>query len=182
MSVVFPEHARKRIPSIISRYPEKRAALLPLLWLVQEEHGYVSEEAMTEVAALLDLTPPQVYQTISFYTMYNPKPIGRFHLQVCRSLMCALVGAEDLMRWIDAKLGIKAGETTTDNLFTLKQVECLASCATGPMMQVNDDYYEALTQDKLNRILDDLKREGRCPLASGPFLVPNNSRGGESKG
>jgi|SRR5438552_7973896 len=180
MSSVLPEPVRKKIPGIISRYPEKRAALLPLLWLVQEEHGFVSEEAMTEVAALLDLTPPQVYQTISFYTMFNPKPIGKFHLQVCRSLMCALVGAQDLMRWIDAKLGIKIGETTPDNLFTLKQVECLGSCATGPMMQVNDDYYESLTRDKLNRILDDLKREGRCPLASGPFLVPQAKMGSES--
>ena len=173
MNSVFPEAVREKIPAIINRYAQKRAALLPLLWLVQEEHGYVSEEAMTEVAALLDLTPPQVFQTISFYTMYNPKPIGKFHVQVCRSLMCALVGSEDVMRWISAKLGIKAGETTADNLFTLKQVECLGSCATGPMMQVNDDYYESLTQEKLNRILDDLKREGRCPLASGAFIVPS---------
>ena len=172
MTSVFPEAARDKIPRIINRYPQKRAALLPLLWLVQEAHGYVSEEAMNEVAALLDLTPPQVFQTISFYTMYNPKPIGKFHVQVCRSLMCALVGSEELMLWISAKLGIKAGETTADNLFTLKQVECLASCATGPMMQINDDYYEALTQEKLNRILEDLKRDGRCPLASGPFQVP----------
>jgi NADH-quinone oxidoreductase subunit E len=172
MKSVFSETARQRIPNIIARYPEKRAALLPLLWIAQEEHGYVSEEAMTEVAALLDLTPPQVFQTISFYTMYNTKPIGRFHIQVCRSLMCALVGTEDLLRWIEAKLGIKPGETTADKLFTLKQVECLASCATGPMMQINDDYYESLTQDKVNRILEDLKREGRSPLASGPFLVP----------
>jgi len=172
MSSVFSGQARQKIPGIIARYPEKRAALLPLLWLVQEEQGYVSEEAMTEVAALLDLTPSQVFQTISFYTMYNPKPIGKFHIQVCRSLMCALVGAENLMHWIDAKLGIKPGETTPDSLFTLKQVECLASCGTGPMMQINDDYYESLTQEKVNRILDDLKRDGRCLLASGPFLVP----------
>jgi NADH-quinone oxidoreductase subunit E len=180
MSSVFPHEVKDKIPGIISRYPQKRAALLPLLWMVQEAHGYVSEEAMNEVAALLDLTPPQVFQTISFYTMYNPKPVGRFHVQVCRSLMCALVGSDDVMCWISAKLGIKSGETTADNLFTLKQVECLASCATGPMMQVNDDYYESLTEEKLDRILDDLKREGRCPLASGPFLVPapNAQEGG----
>jgi NADH-quinone oxidoreductase subunit E len=172
MKSVFSESAHKRIPAIIARYPQKRAALLPLLWIVQEEHGYVSEEAMTEVASLLDLTPPEVFQTISFYTMYNTKPIGKFHIQVCRSLMCALVGTDNVMRWIEAKLGIKLGETTPDKLFTLKQVECLASCATGPMMQINDDYYESLTQDKVTRILDDLKREGRSSLASGPFLVP----------
>ena len=166
------ERHKEKISEILARYPNKRAALLPLLWLVQEDLGYVPEDAMAEVAALLDLTPPQVYQTISFYTMYNPKPIGKFHLQVCRSLMCGLVGAEDLMRWIEAKIGIRTDESTSDRLFTLKQVECLGSCATGPVMQVNDDYYESLTQDKLNRILDDLKREGRCALASGPFLTP----------
>jgi NADH-quinone oxidoreductase subunit E len=180
MTSVFSEENSRRIPGIIARYPEKRAALLPLLWMVQEEHGYVSEQGMTEVARLLDLTPPQVFQTISFYTMYNTKPIAKFHIQVCRSLMCALIGTNDLLRWIRAKLGIKPGETTPDQLFTLTQVECLASCATGPMMQINEDYYEALTQDKLNRILDDLKREGRCPLASGPFLVPE-ANGTEKK-
>ena len=172
MRSIFSAEARQRIPDVIARYPEKRAALLPLLWMVQEEHGYVSEEAMTEIAQILGLTPPQVYQTISFYTMYNLKPIGRFHIQVCRSLMCALVGTEDLMRWIETKLDIKTGETTVDKQFTLKQVECLASCGTGPMMQINDDYYESLTEEKVSRILDDLRRDGRCPLASGPFLVP----------
>jgi NADH-quinone oxidoreductase subunit E len=172
MKSIFSEAARQRIPTIIARYPVKRAALLPLLWVVQEEHGYISEEAMAEVAGLLDLTPPQVFQTISFYTMYNTKPIGKFHIQVCRSLMCALVGTGDVMRWIRAKLGIRPGETTPDKLFTLKQVECLASCATGPMMQINDDYYESLSQEKVDRILDDLKREGRSSLASGPFIVP----------
>jgi NADH-quinone oxidoreductase E subunit len=172
MSSVFSEPAKRRIPGIIARYPEKRAALLPLLWIAQEEQGHVSEEAMIEVAGLLGLTPPQVYQTISFYTMYNSKPIGKFHIQVCRSLMCALVGSATVMRQIEAKLGIKEGETTPDKLFTLKQVECLASCGTGPMMQINDEYYEQLTPEKVNRILDDLKRDGRCPLASGPFMVP----------
>src|SRR5438309_5078451 len=112
--------------------------------------------------------------------MTNQMMTGKFHLQVCQSLMSALVGAKDLMRWIDTKLCIKIGETTPDNLFTLKQVECLGSCATGPMMQVNDDYYESLTRDKLNRVLDDLKRDGRCPLASGPFLVPQATMGSES--
>src|SRR5205823_12311883 len=119
------EKHKHKIADIISQYPDKRAALLPVLWLVQEEHGFVSEEAMTEVAALLDLTPPQVYQTISFYTMFNPKPIGKFHLQVCRSLICALVGAQDLMRSIDPQLGITTGETTPDTLFTWKPAQSL---------------------------------------------------------
>ena len=172
MTSVFPEQARQRIPGIIARYAEKRAALLPLLWLAQEEHGYVSEEAMREIAGLLGLTPPQVYETVTFYTMYNRRPIGKYHIQVCRSLMCALVGTENLLAWIHAKLGIKTGQATSDRLFTLSQVECLGSCGTGPMMQVNDDYYEQLTEDKVHRILDDLKRDGKCALASGPFMFP----------
>src|SRR3989442_3458787 len=104
--------------------------------------------------------------------MLNRQPIGKFHIQVCHSLMCALVGTEQLLGWIHAKLGIKPGQTTPDGLFTLSQVECLASCGTGPMMQVNDDYFEQLTQEKLNRILNDLKRDGKSSLASGPFMFP----------
>ena len=172
MKSVFSEQARQRIPGIIARYPEKRAALLPLLWLAHDERGYVSEEAMREVAGLLGLTPPQVFETVTFYTMYNRRPIGKYHIQVCRSLMCALVGTADLLGWIQAKLDIKPGQTTPDSLFTLTQVECLGSCGTGPMMQVNDDYYEQLTRDKVNRILDDLKHDGKCPLATGPFMFP----------
>jgi len=172
VSSVFSKAAQERIPGIIARYPEKRAALLPLLWLAQEEQRYVSEEAMKEIAGLLHLTPPQVYEAVTFYTMYNRRPIAKYHIQVCRSLMCALVGTEHLLGWIHAKVGIKVGQTTPDGLFTLSQVECLASCGTGPMMQVNDDYYERLTQDKVNRILDDLKRDGKCPLATGPFMFP----------
>jgi len=172
VSSVFSKAAQERIPGIIARYPEKRAALLPLLWLAQEEQKYVSEDAMKEVAGLLSLTPPQVYEAVTFYTMYNRRPIGKYHIQVCRSLMCALVGAENLPGWIHDKVGITVGQTTPDGLFTLSQVECLASCGTGPMMQVNGDYYERLTQDKVNRILDDLKRDGKCPLATGPFMFP----------
>src|SRR5438445_1935446 len=114
-------------------------ALPILLWLSQEEQGYLSEAAMKEIAGLLGLTPPQVYETVTFYTMLNRQPIGKHHIQVCRSLMCALVGTEQLLGWIHAKLGIKPGQTTPDGLFTLSLVECLASCGTGPMMQVNDD-------------------------------------------
>jgi NADH-quinone oxidoreductase subunit F len=169
---MLAEKYKDKITEILGRYAEKPAALLPLLWLAQEEHGYVSEEAMKEIAGLLGLTPPQVYETVTFYTMLNRQPIGRFHIQVCRSLMCALVGTEQLLGWIHAKLGIKPGQTTPDGLFTLSTVECLASCGTGPMMQVNNDYYEQLTQEKVNRILDDLKRDGKSPLATGPFMFP----------
>src|SRR5437016_12529506 len=135
------EKYKDKIAEIISRYPEKGAALLPLLWLAQEEHGYVSEAAMEEIAGLLSLTPPQVYENVTFYTMLNRQPIGKHHIQVCRSLMCALVGTAQLLRWIHATLGIKPCQTTPDGLFTLSLVECLPSCGTGPVMQVKDCCY-----------------------------------------
>ena len=126
--MTLSEKYRDEIADILSRYPVRRSALLPLLYLAQREQGYVTEAAMKEIAQILKLTPPQVYETITFYTMLNLKPVGRFHLQVCKSLMCALVGSDTLVGWIHSKLGIKPGETTQDKLFTLSVVECLGAC------------------------------------------------------
>jgi NADH-quinone oxidoreductase subunit E len=169
---MLKEKYQKEIDEILSRYPVRRSALLPLLNLAQREEGYVSEAAMKEIAGILRLTPPQVYEVVTFYTMLNLKPVGTFHIQVCKSLMCALVGSDDLLAWLQDRLGIRPGGTTPDRLFTLSTVECLASCGTGPMMQVNDDYYEQLTEEKVGRILADLKRDGTSPLKSGPFMLP----------
>jgi len=169
---VLKDTYRKEIEDILARYPVKRSALIPLLYVAQRDKGYVTEEAMTEIAGLLKLTPPQVYETITFYTMFNLKPVGKFHIQVCKSLMCALVGSDTIIGWIKTKLGIGPGESTADGLFTLSAVECLASCGTAPMMQINDDYYERLTEEKLDRILADLKTTGTCQLKSGPFMWP----------
>ena len=169
---MLKEKYKDEIEQILSRYPVRRSAMLPLLYLAQREEGYVSETAMKEIAGILKVTPPQVYETITFYTMLNLKPVGRFHIQVCKSLMCALVGSDNLLEWLHARLGIKPGETTPDRLFTLSTVECLAACGTGPMMQVNDDYYERLTDDKVGDILADLKQSGSSSLKSGPFMWP----------
>jgi NADH-quinone oxidoreductase E subunit len=174
------EKYRDEIADILSRYPVKRSALIPLLYVAQRDQGYVTESAMLEIAKLLRLTPPQVYETITFYTMFNLKPMGKFHLQVCKSLMCALVGSDTLLGWINAKIGIAPGETTADGLFSLSTVECLAACGTGPMMMVNDDYYEQLTEDKLDRILSDLRSTGTSPLKSGPFMWPEPLRSTDS--
>jgi NADH-quinone oxidoreductase subunit E len=171
-SVMLKEKYQKEIDDIISRYPVKRSALIPLLYLAQQEEGFVSETAMKEIAGLLRLTPPQVYETATFYTMLNLKPVGKFHLQVCKSLMCGLAGSDTVMEWVKTKLGIRPGETTVDGLFTLSMVECLAACATAPMMQVNEDYYERLTEEKFDRILADLKKTGTCSLKTGPFMWP----------
>lgn len=168
------ENHKDEIEAILSRYPVRRSAMLPLLNLAQREEGYVSEAAMKEIAAILKLTPPQVYEVVTFYTMLSMKPLGRFHIQVCKSLMCALVGADTLIERLRTRLGVEPGETTPDRTFSLSVVECLASCATGPMMQVNDDYYDGLTEDKVDRILADLKRDGTCPLKRGPFMCPES--------
>jgi len=169
---VLKDKYGKEIEEILSRYPVKRSALIPLLYVAQRDQGYVTESAMHEIAHLLRLTPPQVYETITFYTMFNLKPMGKFHIQVCKSLMCALVGSDTVIEWIKAKLRIAPGESTADGLFSLSVVECLAACGTAPMMQINDDYYEQLTENKLDRILADLRSTGTSPLKSGPFMWP----------
>jgi NADH-quinone oxidoreductase E subunit len=168
----FSEKYKDEIADILSRYEVRRSALIPLLYVAQRDHGYVTETAMQEIAQLLRLTPPQVYETITFYTMFNLKPVGKFHIQVCKSLMCALVGSDTVIEWVKTKLGIAPGESTADGLFSLSVVECLAACGTGPMMQINDDYYEQLTEGKLDQILSDLRSAGTSRLKSGPFMWP----------
>ena len=169
---MLKEKYQEEIDEIISRYPVKRSALIPLLYLAQRDEGFISEGAMKEIAGLLRLTPPQVYETATFYTMLNLKRVGKFHLQVCKSLMCALAGSDTVIGWIKTKLGIGPGETTTDGLFTLSAVECLAACGTAPMMQVNEDYYERLTEERFDKILADIKQDGTCSLKTGPFMWP----------
>ncbi|OQW62344.1 MAG: NADH-quinone oxidoreductase subunit E [Proteobacteria bacterium HN_bin10] len=169
---MLSEAYKDQIADILSRYPVKRSALLPLLYLAQEKDGYVTEAAMKEIAGILRLTPSQVYETVTFYTMLNLKPVGTFHIQVCKSLMCALVGSDTVVGWLKSKLGVGPGQTTPDKLFTVSVVECLGACGTGPMMQINDDYYERLTEEKVDRILADLKQTGASPLKSGPFMWP----------
>ena len=170
--MTFIDKYKNEIDQILSRYPVKRSALIPLLYVAQRDQGYVSEAVMQEIARLLGITPPQVYETVTFYTMFNLKPVGKFHIQVCKSLMCALVGSDTLIGWMKTKLGIAPGESTTDGLFTLSAVECLAACGTGPMMQINEDYYEQVTEDKLDQILADLRSTGTSTLKSGPFMWP----------
>ena len=154
---MLKEKYRQEIDDILGRYPVKRSALSPLFYLAQRESGYITEAAMIEIAGILKLTPPQVYETVTFYTMLNLKKVGTFHIQVCKSLMCALVGSDTVIGWMKQKLGIGPGETTTDGLFTLSTVECLAACGTGPMMQINDDYHENLNEKRVQEILKGLK-------------------------
>lgn len=157
MSAAFSEETRRELDRIVSRYPDREAAILPALYLAQREFGYVSDEAIACVAGLIGVTTARVEGVATFYTMYNRKPVGKYHVQICRNLSCSLMGAEHLIDRVSKKLGIKPGETTADGRITLTKVECLGSCGTAPVMQVNDDYYENLTEDSIDRILDGLR-------------------------
>jgi NADH-quinone oxidoreductase subunit E len=157
MALEFSPETFKKFEETVGRYPKKEAAMLPVLYLAQQEFGYLSAEAIDYVARLMGQSPAKVHGVVSFYTMYNMKPIGRHHIQVCRTLSCALAGAEKITSLIKRKLAIELGQTTADGRFTLSEVECLASCGTAPMMQINDDYYESLNEERVTEILESLK-------------------------
>lgn len=145
------------IRSIEARYPDRRSALLPALYLLQEQDGYISPEGMQALAEHFGLSPMAVHEVASFYTMFRLKPAGRHHIQVCTNISCSLLGGSHAVAHIGEKLGISAGETTPDGAFTLSEVECLGSCGTAPMMQVNDVYYENLTRERIDAILEELQ-------------------------
>lgn len=154
---MLSERTRQNIKALIERYPQRRSALIPSLQLAQEEVGYLSSDVIREVAQVFELSPNEVYEVASFYTMLYKKPVGRYVIQVCTNISCLLCGSEGIMSHLEKKLGIKPGETTPDNKFTLMEVECLASCGTAPVIQINEDYHEGLTPEKLDQILDGLK-------------------------
>lgn len=159
MAVEFSAAAKARFDQIVTRYPIKRAAIMPTLWLAQEEFGWLSTEVLEYVAGLLELSPAFTASVASFYTMYNKKPVGKHHVQVCTNLSCALVGADRIVDCLRSRLGVEVGQTTADGRFTLSVVECLASCGTAPMMQINDDYWENLNPDSTVEIIDRLARD-----------------------
>lgn len=141
----------------MNKYPRKRSALIPALQLAQKEAGYLSSETAQEIARLFDLSPNEINEVISFYTMFYKKPMGKYVIQVCTNISCLLCNAEEIAAHLVKRLGIKMGETSADQKFTLLEVECLGSCGTSPVIQINEDYYEDLTIEKLDRILDGLQ-------------------------
>ncbi len=155
----FPPEAMARIEKILTRYPTRQAALLPVLWVAQETWGWISKEAAEEVARLLELPPAHVDGVLTFYTMYNLHPVGKNLLQICTSISCHLAGAEALIERCRDRLGISPEETTPDGKFSLAEVECIAGCDRAPSMMVNDTYYEPMNEKKLDALLDRLARE-----------------------
>jgi NADH-quinone oxidoreductase subunit E len=160
----FSEDTLALVNRIIKRYPEgkQKSALLPVLHLAQSEFdGWLSPQVMDYVAAILKIKPIEVYEVATFYSMYNTEPVGNCLLEVCQTGPCWLRGSDDIVAHLEKKLGIKNGETTSDGMFTLKTVECLGSCGTAPMLQCGAEYYENLTTEKVDHLVEKLKAAGQ---------------------
>lgn len=154
-----------RAKEYMAKYPPGRqaSAVLPLLWIAQEQHGgWLPRAAMDHVAGILDMAPIRVYEVGTFYTMFNLRPVGRYLLQACTTTPCWLRGSDEVVRVCERKLGIDVGDTTPDGLFTLVEVECLGACVNAPILQVNDDFYEDLDGPATEKLLDGL-RDGTAP-------------------
>jgi len=156
-SVEFPREAKERFEWILTRYPTREAALLPTLHLAQEVWGWISPEAVIYVGSLLDLSPATVFGVVSFYNMYNQKPVGKYHLQVCTNLSCMVNRAYDIYEHLCDRLDVKPGGTTKDGMFTVIDVECLGSCDTAPVVQINNDYHENMNVEKMDALLSRLR-------------------------
>lgn len=159
MEIKFSEDNLKKIEDIKKKYPAAEAVLMPVLWLAQEQFGWLSTDVMKYVGNILNIPYDRVYGVVYFYTMFNSKPVGKNHLQVCTNVSCMLRGGYNILDYISQKLNIKLGETTEDQMFTLSEAECLGSCGTAPMMQVNDYYEENLTKERIDKIISELSKQ-----------------------
>ena len=155
---------------IMGRFPRVRSALIPLLHLAQEQDGHVTDDAMAHIAELIGITPAEVYGTASFYEMFKFEPVGRYCVNVCTNIACQLDGAWELLEHAEERLGVKAGGTTADGMFTLEDVECIAACTEAPALQVNYRYRYKVTNADFDRLLDDL-RAGRLDAEIPPHGV-----------
>lgn len=150
-----------RIKVLMSRYPsdKKKSAMLPVLHAVQDAHdNWLSPALMDKVAEILEVTPIEVYEVVTFYSMYNQKPVGRYHMEFCRTTCCSVMKADELIEYTCDKLGVKVGEITADGMFSVATVECLGACGFGPMLQLGDNYHELLTKEKIDTLIEDCKQ------------------------
>jgi NADH-quinone oxidoreductase subunit E len=169
---------------ILSRYPVKKSALIPLLHLAQEQSGYVSEDAMEHIAELVEVTPAEVLGTCSFYEMFKREPVGKFLVNICTNISCQLLGAEELLHHAESALQIKPGGTTDDGLFTLEDVECLAACTEAPCLQVNYRYVNKVSSADFDKLITDLRSGTRSDIPQHGMLgrvrqhIPDDRRAG----
>ncbi|HVI52276.1 MAG TPA: NADH-quinone oxidoreductase subunit NuoE [Candidatus Sulfotelmatobacter sp.] len=163
-SFAFTEESLAKAKAAITKYPagRQRSAVMPILDIVQRQDGWVSLAAMNVVAEMLELAPIRVYEVATFYTMFNLKPVGKYHLQVCTNLPCMLRGSQEIVEACESELGVGLGETTEDGKFTLSEVECLGACVNAPVIWIGDDYYEDLSVESTKAIIGALKR-GESP-------------------
>ncbi|HEX3083348.1 MAG TPA: NADH-quinone oxidoreductase subunit NuoE [Pyrinomonadaceae bacterium] len=152
----FSAEVEAEIDRHIAKYPVKRSAIIPLMFIVQRERGYLDPPGVQYLANRLQLRVTDIWEVATFYSMLQTKPIGKYHIQICKTLSCKIMGEGKITEHVCNKLGIKPGETTPDGKFSLSLVECLGSCGTAPMFQLNFDYHENLTADKVDQILDSL--------------------------
>ncbi|HCI47532.1 MAG TPA: NADH-quinone oxidoreductase subunit NuoE [Rhodospirillaceae bacterium] len=168
-SFEFTPENQEKIKEIISRYPEGRqqSAVMPLLDLAQRQHdNWIPTAAMVKIAEILDMPEIRVFEVATFYTMYNLAPVGKYLLQFCTTTPCMLCGSDDILDGVKKKLGVGVEETTEDGLFTIKEVECLGACVNAPMVQINDDYYEDLTPELMEQLLDKLAKGDEVKVGS----------------
>lgn len=154
---MFSADHLRRIEELKTRYQKPQAVILDALWMWQEEHGWISEEGMTCVANLLGVPRHHVLGVVTFYTMFNRAPVGRHKIEVCTNVSCMLRDSDRILRHLERTIHLRPGETSPDNRFTLVEAECLGSCGTAPMMQIGDEYHENLDEEKVDRILSELK-------------------------
>ncbi|MBI3004994.1 MAG: NADH-quinone oxidoreductase subunit NuoE [Ignavibacteriales bacterium] len=151
------ESNKQKLEELRKRYPTSQALVLPVLWMVQEQEGYISEDAMKYVAAILNVSYGHILGVVTFYTMFHSKPLGSHHIEVCTNVSCMLRGCDKIVEHLENKLGITFGETSKDKKWTLSEAECLGSCGTAPMLAIADEYYESLTPQKVDEILERLR-------------------------
>jgi NADH-quinone oxidoreductase subunit E len=171
---VLSDDAVQRIRAEMEKYPSARSALLPALHIAQNEIGWVSREAMEDVAGVLGCDVDQVEEVATFYTMYYTEPVGTYVLEICKTLPCSILGSDEITDYIGRKLGIKPGETTPDGMFTLLRVECLAACHRAPVMQVNHRYYQDLSPEKVDALIE-AARQQQLEAAGAPGFAIRKS-------
>jgi len=172
---MLSENARNTIQALLPHYQTKQSAVIPALYLAQKDYGYLTDAAVREVAEILDMDPTEVLGVSSFYTLLYDHPVGKYVLQICDDLPCALRGAEEFADHVCRKLGVKSGQTTPDGMFTVERVMCLGACNKAPLMQVNLEFHENLTTEQADRLIEDL-RSGKVttPGKSAIDLLLNN--------
>lgn len=157
MEFKFSPENLERINKEIQKYPEKKPGVMAALYIAQEQNGYISNEVIKEVSLLLDMTAEEVLGVVTFYTMYYQKPMGKNHIQVCTNVSCMLRGGYEIWNQVKDKLGLENMEVTEDHKFSIEEVECMGSCGTAPMLAINEDYYENLTKEKVEELINSLK-------------------------